>query len=595
MRWSGPRFITGFASVILSAAPAISQTGRSDEVLLRLRGVDFAEGAKESFGADKYGEQVNYVYAQPTGPQARMRATFTIERAPGVPLFLHLRARDDDGPGKCAIEITLNGTSLLRGQSGFPDDQWQTCRIPIPTAVLKTGINELVIHSLEQDGKLGMPPWFMVATCVLAGQDYRWRPDITKEFFVTLPPAIRPLPEPLPAGQEPGFKFRGIKGWMWRPEQYLAEIPVLAEYKLTFLMNCYGSMCDIEHHVWGDPRVNRWWEPLPVAKRLAYEKVVRTCQQAGLQFCFSMNPNLCSQRPVKYDNSEDVDALWQHYTWMQGLGVKWFNISLDDISAGIDAPGQAALVNEIFRRLRAKDPQAQMIFCPTWYWGAGTGEEERPYLETLARELHVGIYLFWTGDSVVGRVTRKGAESYRNTVKHRLFLWDNYPVNDAQPTMHLGPVTGRDSDVCEIVDGYMSNSMCTQNEANRIPLLTCADYAYNPKAYDPARSIGQSILHLAANDEQQRALKDLVEAYSGMLLRGAGTNFNAVRDQFTRLASAPHSRHVAEMYVRHLEDLLSRMRQAFPEQFEPARKTLADDIAWMKRASASKYGEGEAD
>ena len=36
--------------------------------------------------------------------------------------------------------------------------------------------------------------------------------------------------------------------------------------------------------------------------------------------------------------------------------------------------------------------------------------------------------------------------------------------------------------------------MRKQNEINRIPLATCADYAYNPRAYDPSRSVGQAIL-----------------------------------------------------------------------------------------------------
>lgn len=417
------------------------------------------------------------------------------------------------------------------------------------------------------------------------------RPDITSDFQVTLTETFRPLPEPLAEGQSPGFRIRGIKGWMWRPEQYLAEIPVLVEYKLNFLMNCYGSMWDLEHFAAGDPRANRWWEPLPPAKRDAYEQVVRACRQAGLQFCFSLNPGLFSSRPVKYDDPQDLEALWQHYAWMQGLGVQWFNVALDDITEGIDAGGQVRLVNAVFRRLRAADREAQLIFCPTWYWGDGTGAQQRPYLEILARELHPDIYVFWTGDQVVGRVTRKAAESYREIVKHRLFLWDNYPVNDNQPTMHLGPVVGRDPDVCEVVDGYMSNPMCTQNEANRIPLLTCADYAYNPRAYDPARSISQVILHLGQSEAQRRVLKDLVEAYPGMLLHAGGTGYNPVREQFNRLIAAPHARYIGELYIRHLEDLHARLEQAFPGRYAAARKTLGDDIAHVRRVLADKYGQ----
>jgi len=214
-------------------------------------------------------------------------------------------------------------------------------------------------------------------------------------------------------------------------------------------------------------------------------------------------------------SAEDIDQYYQHYAWAQSLGVKWFSISLDDVTWGDKGPAaggadHAKLVNTIFGRLRGNDPQAQMIFCPVPYWGDGTKPDDRAYLEALGKELHPDAYVFWTGDSVVApRITRKAAESYKGVVKHRLFLWDNYPVNDSAPTMHLGPVVGRDPDLCEVIDGYMSNPLSPQNRINRLPLLTCADYAYNPKMYDPDRSIGQSIVHLAETDAQRNALKDL--------------------------------------------------------------------------------------
>jgi hypothetical protein len=277
---------------------------------------------------------------------------------------------------------------------------------------------------------------------------------------------------------------------------------------------------------------------------------------------------------------------------MQGLGVKWFNISLDDITEGINASSQARVVNEIFHRLGAKDPEAQMIFCPTYYSGDGTGKEQKPYLETLARELDKDVYLFWTGDAGVGRITRKGAETFRSIGGHRMFLWDNYPVNDNCPTMHLGPVIDRDPDLCEVVDGYMSNPMCKQNEINRIPLLTCLDYAWNPAAYDPSRSVGQAILHLADTAPQRAVLKDLMEAYPGMLIYGSrSTGFNAVQEQFTRISAAPHSRQAAIAYIEHLQQLSERLEQQFPGHYQPEKQTLDNDIQQLKKKFATKYPE----
>ena len=402
-------------------------------------------------------------------------------------------------------------------------------------------------------------------------------------LVVRLPGIARALPEPLAAEQkEPGFRLRGIKGWMWRPEQYMAEIPVLAQYRMNFLMNCYSSMCDIEHYAWGEPDCNRWWEPLPDGKKEAYEKVVRSCESHGVRFCFSMNPNLYAKRFADPDVADDVESLWQHYRWMQSLGVTWFNISLDDISRGVDAAKQAKLVNEIFRRLREKDPEARMIFCPTFYWGDGSDPQAAEYLKTLREELNKDVYVFWTGDRVVTpRITRRAAERYRERVAHPMILWDNYPVNDNTPTMHLGPVTGRDADLCDVIEGYMSNPLCPQNEINRIPMLTCADYAYNPHAYDPARSIGQSIVHLAGTTEQREVLKEVVEVYPGMLLYGKGTSFNPVRERAANLAKQPGGKSLLDRYIARMDMLLMRFRHAFPDQFRDCARSLADDVEWL--------------
>ncbi len=561
--------------------------------LVVLNGTDMKGGAAELFGSFMAGEpDVNYVYAKPNGIRSTMQATFDLAQVPSGQLYLHIKGRDCDVGPACAIRIELNGKALFEGKNDFSKTAWQTHKFAIPDGFLKAGQNTLAVSNIEEKGPVGNVPWFQVAKAVIAGETFTIQKDLTRDFSVALPPKVRAFPEPLKAGQKPGFAMRGIKGWMWTPEQYLAEIPVLAKYKLNFLQNCYASMCDLEHCNWGDPNANRWWEDLPASKKAAYENIVRQCQKHGIEFCFSMNPNLTSKRALAYDSAKDVDDLWKHYAWMQGLGVKWFNISLDDISNGIDPDGQSRVVNEIYRRLKAKDPEAKMIFCPTIYWGDGMPANDRKYLETVAKVLDKDVYLFWTGDSVVGNITRKAAESYKSIAGHRLFLWDNYPVNDANPTMHLGPAINRDPDLCEVVDGYMANSMCRQNESNRIPVLTCMDYAYNPSAYDPERSIGQAILHLETSAEGRKVLKDMVELYPGFVIFGrASTGLNPVRERLQRIMALPQPKPIAEGYIKHLEDVSARMDRIFPTKYAPDREVLKADIKFAKDFLAGRYGE----
>lgn len=568
--------------------------------IISFKGSDFQNGGKDLYGSTVDGHSVNYVYAQPTGSHAKMEVRFNLTTVPEEPVFVYLTGRDDDSTRKCTIAVELNDRILFDGTNAFPKDRFARLKFGIPRNGLKAGENVLVIVNQEGQGVVGMPPWFQVAACDIGVEGCEPKRDLHKDFTVILPDQKRPFPEPLPSGKKPGFKWRGAKAWMWKPDQYFEEIPVLARYKMNFFMNCYANMADIEHFPWGDPNCNRWWEPLPPKKKELFEKIVRQCQAEQITFCFSMNPNLSSRRIVNDGQSQSIDQLYQHYAWMQSLGVKWFNISLDDIQSGVNASSQARVVNEIFGRLRAKDPEAQMIFCPTLYWGDGTltyqGVSQQSYLEALAAELNRDVYLFWTGDGVIGKITLAAAKNFRRLSGHRLFLWDNYPVNDDGPTMHLGPVIDRDPGLCEVIDGYLSNSMCKQTGLNRLPLATCADYAYNPWDYDPNRSIGQAILLWADTPAQRMTLAELVEAYPGFLLYNGpdGTRSNPVLNRFQRINSQSQSAFTGRVYIEGLVNLSSQLQREFPGRYAAEKQTLDEDIKKLKNDYAARYASSSA-
>ncbi len=410
----------------------------------------------------------------------------------------------------------------------------------------------------------------------------------------SLPKSRKAMPTPYRKGQAfSGFKLRGIKGWGWTPEQYLAEIPVLAKYRMNFLMNCYLSM-------YTDPEkyINNWWEPIPGSKRAQYEKVVKSCQKHGIQFCFALNPQLSSSRPYDYSRPDDYAALWAHYRWMQGLGVKWFSLSLDDIDTHGTAPGrlaeeQVGLANRLVHELQDHDPEAKLIFCPTYYWGIGTESEPGPYWDVLAKQLDSQVILFWTGPSVYSlTVTRAQAKGFKDRVRHEVVLWDNYPVNDRNATMHLGPLVGRDPELPSVLDGYMSNPMAHESEINRLPLITCADFAYNPQAYDPDRSIGQSILDTGTTRAQRQTLRDLVSLYPGRLRRRVeGSQTQWPVEDFRLLSSSHSGRDRALQLLRKLESVDAGLKAYFPGRFAPCKSLVDAHLARLKKEFAAAFGQ----
>ncbi len=397
-------------------------------------------------------------------------------------------------------------------------------------------------------------------------------------FAVALPEKELPFPTPLPAGQdEPEFELRGTKGWAWTWDQYLAEIPTLVLGRMNFLMSCYTSVfTDTEKFV------NRWREPFSETTKAGLAKVAEACRRNGIAFCFSFHPALFTDRPLRVENAQDFEDLWQHFAWVQSLGVRWFSLSYDDIdTAGRDpaamGASHAGLANRLLERLRAKDGSARLIFCPVYYWGCGDKDPANAYLRALGSALDKDAFLFWTGDDVVTpQITRACAEKYRGIVGHRLIIWDNYPVNDRSGALHLGPVSGRDPDLAEIASGYMSNPHCPQNEINRIPLLTCADYAYNPRSYDPSRSIGQAILRLADKAGQRRTLQRLVELYPGNLLSGsASTAYHCTRETFLSLLREPEARAKCASLIAEVDEAAAGLFREFPGRYAETKKTLA--------------------
>ncbi|NLE59932.1 MAG: hypothetical protein GX616_16390, partial [Planctomycetes bacterium] len=73
------------------------------------------------------------------------------------------------------------------------------------------------------------------------------------------------------------------------------------------------------------------------------------------------------------------------------------------------------------------------------------------------------------------------------------------------------------------------------------------------------------------------------------------TGFNAVREQYARIAAAPHSRYIASMYIDNVRSLARRMEKTFPDRLKAERQTVIDDVTWMKRAFAEKYGPEKAE
>ena len=387
-------------------------------------------------------------------------------------------------------------------------------------------------------------------------------------------------------GQD-GFVLKGIKGYDWTPEECLEEVPVLKDYGMNFFAPCYLSFF-AEHHIEKFEELdgyNLWWEPFTEDLKSRWSKVVKACDENDIDFCFGMNPMLFSPRPLDPDKEEDFKALLDKYRWFQEQGVDWFYIAIDDLHLQkhleIDAIGQSLFANRLYAALRDNDPDCRFIFCPTWYRGKDVDvPHKKVYLEQMAETLHKDILVFWTGEHVVSpEVTVADVMKYKNVVRHEMILWDNYPVNDFHNTMNVGPLTGRDGEICEVLYGMIANPM-RDSRMTRLPLYTMADFMNDPYGYDPDKSISEAIAHIAADKSQKAVLESLVGYYSSNLKYGSkSTNFNCARNEFEHIMK--DDRTDAEMYVAGLQKLYNGLCSAFPDRYTRTKDIVRKDIEWM--------------
>jgi hyaluronoglucosaminidase len=185
------------------------------------------------------------------------------------------------------------------------------------------------------------------------------------------------------------------------------------------------------------------------------------------------------------------------------VGVDDLHLLFDDIEPELRHEGdrerfaslaaaQAHVANRLLAELGGED--RSFAVCPTEY----AGVQRSPYRDELREVLDPRVLVYWTGNGVVvPEITRAQAEEAAAAFGHELLLWDNYPVNDFDPTkLFLGPLRGRAPDLpAAPLAGILANPM-VQYVPSKLPLATVADYVADPAAYDPDRSFEAALREL---------------------------------------------------------------------------------------------------
>ncbi len=301
----------------------------------------------------------------------------------------------------------------------------------------------------------------------------------------------------------PLFKTRGyIEGFYgkpWRFDQRCDMLKLMAKNKMNTV---YYAPKDDEFHR------ERWRDLYPENEISGLTELFRISREAQMDFYYCIAPGLS----MKYSDDGEFEALMNKTKQLFSLGIRCFGLLLDDIPEKLKFPEDAERYGEVvnahidlcgryYYALKQLDSATRLTVCPMQYFGKGN----EYFISKFGRGLPAEVSIFWTGRDVCSReLTVPEAFTFIASTYHRPLYWDNYPVNDGDMfnRMHLGPIIGRDAELYRYAEGLISNCM-EYAECSKIPLLTVADYLWNPKAYDADASYQNAIETVIGKEHAQ--------------------------------------------------------------------------------------------
>lgn len=306
----------------------------------------------------------------------------------------------------------------------------------------------------------------------------------------------------------------GFYGVPWTHAERLAHLDFSASVGLTSFV--YAPKDDPYHRF-------QWRDPYPEAELGRLAELADRARRLGIRFTYALHP----ATSMRYTDDAEHATLARKTAQLFDAGITSFALFFDDVPYELEHPGDrehygagqagsGAAHGETCSRfvrdvLMPRGIDEPLLICPTDY----AGVEPSDYRDQLARTAPADAIVAWTGhDVVVGTVTREDVDRAAAAFRRRLVLWDNFPVNDFDPShLYLGPLTGRTSDLDgSALVGIISNPS-PQAEASRFALTTVAEWASDPAEYDPVAAMGRAVERVAGAGADQ--LRPLVQACSG--------------------------------------------------------------------------------
>lgn len=279
--------------------------------------------------------------------------------------------------------------------------------------------------------------------------------------------------------------IEGFYGTPWSSSERVQLFDWMAGWGLNTYV--YAPKDDLHHRA-------LWREPYAPEDAARLRGLIEAAGARHVRFVYGISPGL----DIHYRRDAELNRLLERLEQMTALGCRDFSLLWDDIPDnmhredrerwGSFASAQCHVANSIFTWLRAHDPDARFLLCPTAYCGrmAAVKLGGDDYLSTVGRELLPDIDVFWTGPDIVSReITVDHVREIAALLRRKPLIWDNLHANDYDGRRFFcGPYSGRAPELRGEVSGLLSNPNC-ELPLNYIPLRTLAAFVDADDSWAP--------------------------------------------------------------------------------------------------------------
>ncbi len=298
--------------------------------------------------------------------------------------------------------------------------------------------------------------------------------------------------------------IEGFYGQPWTHAERLDQMAFYGDVKANTYV--YAPKDDPYHR-------GKWRDPYPADKLAELGELVERATANHVRFTFAVSPG----ESICYSDPADRKALEDKLQALYDLGTRAFSIPLDDIDhtrwnceadraaygePGVGAAGkaQADLLNDVQRTfVAAHEGTWPLQMVPTEYYN----HSDSAYKRALRETLDPAVEVMWTGVGVVPtQITNEEAEQAAKVFGRKVFVWDNYPVNDFGNTsgrLLLAPYDKREAGLSDHLSGIVANPM-NQPYASKVAVFGTADFTWNDRAYDARKNWRNAMFHLAGGD-----------------------------------------------------------------------------------------------